>query len=118
MSRDMGESLLSTEVCEASRTPDLDDLETVMFDPDPPLADYHQAMELANQEAKQQLGEVLLLSWYDRDRNFESPMQASASHQGREIPGYVDYGLQHGARLVIDIHMGRFVFYYLPISNN
>ncbi len=114
----MGESSLSSKFCEASRTTDLSDLETVMFDPDPPLQDYHQAMELANREAEQQLGEVILLSWYDRDRNFESPIQASETHKGRAIPGYVDYGLNHGARLVIDIHMGRFVFFYLPISNH
>jgi hypothetical protein len=113
----MGESLLSSEVSEVSQTLDLSDLETVMFDPEPPLADYHQAMELANREAEQQLGEVMLLSWYDRDRSFESPMQASQSHHGRAIPGYVDYGLQHGAKLVIDIHLGRFVFFYLPIRN-
>lgn len=113
----MGESLLSSKVCEASQAPDLSDLETVMFDPDPPLADYHQAMELANREAEQQLGEAKLLSWYDRDRNYQSPMQASEPHLGRAIPGYVDYGLQHGARLVIDIHLGRFVFFYLPNTN-
>jgi hypothetical protein len=114
----MGESLLSSKVCEVSQVSDLSDLETVMFDPDPPLQDYHQAMELANREAELQLGEVILLSWYDRDRNFESPQQARESHQGRALPGYVDYGIQHGARLVIDIHMGRFVFYYLPITNH
>lgn len=112
----MGESLFSSKVHEATSAPS--DLETVMFDPDPPLADYRDAMELANREANQQLGEARLLSWYDRDRNLESPEHAGELHGGRTIPGYVDYGLQHGARLVIDIHMGRFVFYYLPIRNH
>jgi hypothetical protein len=28
----------------------------------------------------------------------------------------VDYGLNHGARLVVDIEDGRFVFFYLPLD--
>jgi hypothetical protein len=29
------------------------------------------------------------------------------------MPGYVDYGLHHGATLKVDVESGRFVFFYL-----
>ena len=67
-------------------------------------------MKLADEKAQQTSGEVMLLSWYDRDRDFESPQYSSECHQDSAIPGYVDYGLSHGAKLMIDIENGRFIF--------
>jgi hypothetical protein len=32
------------------------------------------------------------------------------------VPGYVDYGVYHGATLKIDIEQGRFVFFYLSVD--
>jgi hypothetical protein len=32
------------------------------------------------------------------------------------VPGYVDYGIYHGATLKVDIEQGRFVFFYLPVD--
>lgn len=58
----------------------------------------------------------MLLSWYDRDRDFESPQHASECHAQSAVPGYVDYGLNHGATLMVDIEDGRFVFFYLPLD--
>ena len=84
--------------------------------PQPPLADYLQAMALANAEAQKLLGDYMLLSWYDRDRDFESPQHSSECHQDSAVPGYVDYGIHHGATLKIDIEAGRFVFFYLPLD--
>ncbi len=82
--------------------------------PQPPLVDYRSAMALANDEAQQRLGpNYMLLSWYDRDRDFESPQHASECHLDSAVPGYVDYGVHHGATLMIDIEAGRFVFFYL-----
>jgi hypothetical protein len=75
-----------------------------------------QAMQLANEEAGKRLGDYMLLSWYDRDRDFESPQHSSECHADSAIPGYVDYGLYHGAKLKIDIEKGRFVFFYLPVD--
>lgn len=43
-----------------------------------------------------------------RDRDFESPQQAGA------VPGYVDYGLHHGATPKVGVEDGRFAFFYLP----
>jgi hypothetical protein len=102
--------------CPIPQPADLSGVEQVELDPSPPLADYRAAMALANLEADRRLGEHMLLSWYDRDRDFESPQHASECHQESATPGYVDYGLHHGARLMIDIHGGRFVFFYLPLE--
>jgi len=85
-------------------------------DPQSPLSDYMEAMVLANREADDRLGVHMLLSWYDRDRDFESPQHSSECHLDSSIPGYVDYGIHHGATLVINIHQGRFVFFYLPLD--
>ena len=81
-----------------------------------PLADYLAAMQLADAEASARLGSHMLLSWYDRDRNFESPQHASECHAPGAMPGYAVYGLHHGATLMVDIEQGRFVFFYLPLE--
>ena len=75
-----------------------------------------QAMALANEQAEKLIGEHMLLAWYDRDRDFESPQHASECHVNSAIPGYIDYALYHGATLKIDIEQGRFIFFYLPID--
>ena len=75
-----------------------------------------EAMKLAEIEAHKQLGEAMLISWYDRDRDFESPQHSSECHLDSSIPGYVDYGISHSAKLMIDIEDGRFVFFYIPVA--
>ena len=94
---------------------DLTGVKVVELSPDPSLPDYRAAMMLANEEADRRLGENMLLSWYDRDRDFESPAHSSECHLDSAIPGYVDYGLNHDATLLIDIEQGRFVFFYMPV---
>ena len=32
------------------------------------------------------------------------------------VPGHVDYGLNHGAILKVDIEDRRFVFFYMPVD--
>ena len=96
--------------------PDLSRLTVVELAPAERLPDYLVAMRLANSEADRRLGENMLLSWYDRDRDFESPQHASECHQDSAVPGYVDYGIHHGATLKVDIEQGRFVFFYLPVE--
>jgi hypothetical protein len=91
-------------------------IEIIELSPNPPLQDYLQAIQLANAQAQRLLGEHMLLSWYDRDRDFESPQHASECHQAAAVPGYVDYGVYHGATLKVDIEHGRFVFFYLPVD--
>lgn len=84
--------------------------------PEAPLPDYRAAMALANREAAARLGEHMLLSWYDRDRDFEAPAHAGECHADAAVPGYVDYGLHHGATLKVDVEHGRFVFFYRPVD--
>ncbi len=96
--------------------PSYEGVEIVKVQPEPSPADYLEAMRIANRLADEKLGQHMLLSWYDRDRDFESPQHASECHAFSAVPGYVDYGLYHGATLKIDIEDGRFVFFYLPID--
>ena len=71
---------------------------------------------LANAAAAARMDDYMLLSWYDRDRDFESPQHAGECHQDTAVPGYLDYAVYHGARLKVDIEEGRFVFFYLPVE--
>lgn len=91
-------------------------LTVVALHPQPPLPDYLAAMRLANAEAAARLGEPMLLSWYDRDRDFEAPQHVSECHADAAVPGYVDYALHRGAALKVDIEDGRFVFFYLAVN--
>lgn len=96
--------------------PDLSGVAFVALHPQPPLADYLAALALAKTEAQTRLGDCMLLSWYDRDRGFEVPQHVSECHQAGATPGYVDYAVHRGARLMIDIESGRFVFFYRPVD--
>ncbi|MCU7834788.1 MAG: AF1514 family protein [gamma proteobacterium symbiont of Taylorina sp.] len=91
---------------------DYSNVEIVDFTADVQIDDYQAAMQRANQIAEEKLEDYMLLSWYDRDRDFESPQHSSECHENSAIPGYVDYGIYHGACLKIDFEKGRFVFFY------
>jgi len=112
----VSDKLEPTLSCPIPSAPDLSKLTVVELAPVEPLSDYRAAMRVANAEAEQRLGEHMLLSWYDRDRDFESPQHASECHLDSAVPGYVDYGIYHGATLKVDIEQGRFVFFYLPVD--
>jgi hypothetical protein len=102
--------------CPVPRAPDFSGVRVVALDPQPSPADYLEAMKLANAEAADRLGGHMLLSWYDRDRDFEVPQHVSECHRDSAVPGYVDYALYRGATLKVDIGQGRFVFFYLPVD--
>jgi len=102
--------------CNLPQQPDYTGVNIVELSPDPILDDYMQAMQLANEHAEKLIGDYMLLAWYDRDRDFESPQHSSECHVNSAIPGYIDYALYHGASLKIDIEKGRFIFFYLPID--
>ena len=101
--------------CDLSPPP-YEGVDIVSLRPEPSPADYLEAMAIATQLADEKLEQHMLLSWYDRDRDFESPQHASECHAFSAVPGYVDYGLYHGATLKIYFEDGRFVFFYLPID--
>lgn len=96
--------------------PDFSKVKTIMLSPATSPSDYLEAMKIANSTADSELEDHMLLSWYDRDRDFESPQHSSECHANSPLPGYVDYGVYHGATLKVDIEEGRFVFFYLPID--
>jgi hypothetical protein len=104
------------DACPPSGMPDLSGVEVVRLHPEPPTADYRQAMALADEVAQERLDDFMLLSWYDRNRDFESPQHASECHRDSAVPGYVDYGINRGATLMVDVEEGRFVFLYLPLG--
>lgn len=109
--RDKGEAS-----CPVPSPPDLAGITVVSLHPRPPLADYLAAMRLADAEAAARLKDYMLLSWYDRDRDFEAPQHASECHAASAVPGYVDYGIHHGATLKVEVEDGRFVFFYRPVE--
>ncbi len=112
----MSDKAIPRNSCGIRRETDYSSISVIEQDPEPALADYRAAMVLADEIATDRLGEYMLLSWYDRDRDFESPQHASECHQDGAVPGYVDYGIHHGAKLKVDFHDGRFVFFYLPLE--
>lgn len=91
-------------------------VETVILHPENRLRDYQETMVLAKEEAGKRFDEYMLVSWYDRDRDFESPPNTTECRDGCEKNGYILYGLNHGAKLKVDIEDGRFMF-FLPRWN-
>lgn len=110
----MTDSNKTTDIETHLPQPSYEGVEIVELTPPSELRDYRDAMSLSNRIAGEKLGGHMLLSWYDRDRDFASPQHGSESHSENAVPGYVDYGLYHGATLKIDIENGRFIFFYLP----
>lgn len=105
----------NNESCPIS-TPDLSAVEIVRLDPEERVRDYAQAVALAREEAAARFHEYMLLSWYDRDRDFESPPHTSECAASCAKDGYIHYGVSHGARLMVDIEGGRFVFFFTPVE--
>ena len=102
--------------CPIPSPPDFSNVTTVALHPQPAVTDYLDALQLANAEAQARLNDYMLLSWYDRDRDFEAPQHVSECHEASAVPGYVDYGIHHGATLRVDVENGRFVFFYRPVD--
>jgi hypothetical protein len=73
-------------------------------------SDFEAARNRALEVADEQLGDNMMLSWYDRERHVESPSHASECHEGCEVKGYWDYALNRGGSLAVDVDEGRFVF--------
>lgn len=96
--------------------PDLSHIEVVSLRPENKVKDYQEAVTLAKEQAEQRFEEYMLVSWYDRDRDFESPPHTTESPGDCQKNGYIHYGLNHGAKLKVDIEDGRFVFFFAPVE--
>lgn len=79
-----------------------------------PELDLTEARALADQIANAKAEMPILIAWYDRDRDFESPAHAGECHDGCDVPGYLAYAESRGASIRVDVDEGRFVFCYLP----
>jgi len=99
--------------CNIPTEPDYTAVKMIEITPQKPLKDYLQAMKLAESEVLEYYDDPMLIAWYDRDRDFESPQHASECHVDTAIPGYIDYALYHGATLRLNIENGRFIFFYI-----
>jgi hypothetical protein len=76
--------------------------------------EFNAALNLATTIAQQQLGdETMLLSWYDRERDLESPAGVSECHEGCATKGSWDYAKNRGARLAVEFDSGRYTFCFL-----
>ncbi|NWG88060.1 MAG: AF1514 family protein [Hydrogenophilaceae bacterium] len=90
-------------------------MQTLHIDADELALDFDASLKLANQIAEHLLGSAMLLSFYDRERNLESPAGVSECHQGCATPGWVDYAANRGGTLMVNFAKGRFVFCYMPL---
>lgn len=77
---------------------------------------FDAALRRATIVADELIGENMLLSWYDRERDLESPAHASECHENCPTRGYWDYALNRGATLAVDFDDGRFVFCFRPLE--
>lgn len=91
-------------------------MEVISLHPEIRVKDYQQAMTLARAEAEKRLGEYMLMSWYDRDRDYESPPNTTECAGDCEKNGYIQYAVNHGATLKVDIEGGRFIFFFTPVA--
>ena len=97
------------------KSPDLADIEIVELQ-SRDECDHGQAKLLADAEAARRYEEYMLVSWYDRDRELESPAHATEGPEGGPTDGYIHYALSHDAALKVDVADGRFVFFYTPVE--
>jgi hypothetical protein len=79
-------------------------------------SNFDAALRRASAVAEELIGENMLLSWYDRERDLESPAHVSECHEGCEVKGFWDYALNRGATLAVDFDEGRFVFCFMPLG--
>ena len=98
------------------QSPELSDVEIVTLHPDEKVSNYQEGMALAKEVATNRFEDYMLMSWYDRDRDFESPPNTTECAGNCKKDGYIHYGLNHGAKLKVDVEDGRFVFFFAPVE--
>ena len=79
--------------------------------------DFDAAIKQASAVAEVELGDNMLLSWYDRERDIESPAHASECHEGCPTKGFWDYALNRNGSLAVDFDDGRFVFCFRALDD-
>jgi hypothetical protein len=78
--------------------------------------DFSNAKRVADHVANVFLGDCVCMSWYDKAEDRESPAHVSECHNDCDIPGYIDYAVNRGAQVKVDVNDGAFVFCYRPLG--
>jgi hypothetical protein len=107
--------MIAEQSCSIS-SPDLSQIKIVVLKPENRVSGYQEAVTLARNQAAQFFEDYMLVSWYDMDRDFESPPNTTECPKACQKNGYIFYGLSHGAKLKVDIENGRFVFFFAPVE--
>jgi hypothetical protein len=79
--------------------------------------DFDSAIKRASVIAFELLGDNMLVSGYDHERDFESPGHVSECHEGCKIKGFCDYALNRGGALTAEFNDGCFVFCFRPLGD-
>ena len=74
------------------------------------MKDFQQANELADKVADTKLGEHILLSFYAKDKDYDSPRGASDCHENSAVPRYVHYAVYQDAPCVSIFKKGALYF--------
>lgn len=77
---------------------------------------YRTALALARTMTAAHFGEYLLISWYERDRDYESPSNTTECGAGCPKNGDIICGLSRGATSRADIGAGRPAFFFVPVE--
>ena len=100
----------------ALNLPDLSEVEVVSVSDDDEIENHSDAKVIADYHAARRFDEFMLISWYDRDCDLESPGHTTEKPGDGPKDGYIHYASSHGAKLMVDIGDGRFVFFYTPVE--
>jgi hypothetical protein len=87
-------------------------MRTIYLDFSDQTPDFNLSKKIADALAKLLVEQSLCISWYDRERQLESPSHVSECATNCKVPGVVDYARNRGARLMVDIGKGAFIFCY------
>ena len=99
-------------ICDIPVQVDYSGVQIIKIDTTVAIDDYAAALLIANTEAEKYFEDAMLLSSYDRERDFEIPQHAGECHVNSAIPGYIDYALYHGASLKIVLNNEQYSFFY------
>jgi len=99
-------------VCDIPTEVDYSQVKIVEINTIVTIANYAEALVIAHAEAEKHFEDAMLLSSYDRERDFEIPQHAGECHVNSAIPGYIDYALYHGATLKIVLNNKQYSFFY------
>jgi hypothetical protein len=106
----------TSDACDLQRVPDYRKVTIITLQSVSVSPSFWDALSLAEEAAVLTLGENILLSWHEQDCLFAHTQPADGRDYPDAVPGYADYAVKHGARLMVDIDDGRFVFFFRPMG--